>query len=174
MRDAFGGVFMIRLMLVFVFVFVTFTAISLNYAKAFRVKNTIIDFVEQEELMSLETLSKDSNRLAKLDKILDDANYNKECQTGYSNSIVTEETTGDKKYCHNGIIIERKSGLVDRRTIVYNVYTYADWNLGQAFNMILTLGGKRANSKYVKDGAWEISGEARVVQREYDIKRSGN
>ena len=54
MRDAFGGIFMIRLMLVFVFIFVAFTAISLNYAKAFRIKNKVIDFVEQEEIMDLD------------------------------------------------------------------------------------------------------------------------
>ena len=55
--------------------------------------------------------------------------------------------------------------------IVYNVYTYADWNLG-ALNMILALGGQSRNSKHVVNGSWEISGEARVVKRKYDIKWS--
>ncbi len=173
MRDAFGGIFMIRLMLVFVFVYVAFTAVSLNYAKAFRIKNKVIDFIEQEEIMDVTVLSRKCNekKCPKLDKILDDANYNKECQNVESNGIInSEKNDGKKGFCYRGIIIE-ESDKIDR-TIVYNVRSYADWNLGQAFNMVLALGGKSRSSKYVKNGSWEISGEARVVYREYDIKRS--
>ena len=171
MRDAFGGIFMIRLMLVFVFIFVAFTAISLNYAKAFRIKNKIIDFVEQEEIMDLDSAFNSANgsNLEKLDRILDDAKYNKECQNVESNGKISREALDGKAYCYRGIIIE-ESAIIDR-TIVYNVYTYADWNLG-ALNMILALGGQSRNSKHVINGSWEISGEARVVKREYDIKWS--
>ena len=38
--------------------------------------------------------------------------------------------------------------------------------------MILALGGQSRNSKHVVNGSWEISGEARVVKRKYDIKWS--
>ncbi len=169
MRDAFGGVFMMRLMLVFVFIFVAFTAISLNYAKAFRIKNSIIDFVEQQEIMDLDSLFHSSNasKLAKLDKILDDANYNKECQNVDSNGKISKEAMEGKAYCYRGIIIEQ-ADMVDK-TIIYKVYTYADWNLG-TLNMILALGGQSPNSKYVLNGSWEISGEARVVKRNYNKK----
>ena len=171
MRDAFGGVFMMRLMLVFVFIFVAFTAISLNYAKAFRIKNKVIDFVEQEEIMDLDSLfnAANSNRLSKLGNILDDAKYNKECQNVDSNGKISREALDGKAYCYRGIIIE-EAYTVDR-TIVYNVYTYADWNLG-ALNMILALGGQSRNSEHVINGSWEISGEARVVKRNYKIKWS--
>ena len=169
MRDAFGGVFMMRLMLVFVFIFVAFTAISLNYAKAFRIKNSVIDFVEQQEIMDLDELFHSGNdiRLAKLNNILVKANYNKECKNG--NGQVSREAMDGKAYCYNGIIIEQ-SEVIDR-TIVYNVYTYAGWNLG-AFNLILELGGRSRNSEEIINGSWEISGEARVVKREYTAKRS--
>ena len=50
MRDSFGGAFMFRLMLVFIFIFVAFSAVSFNYAKAFRIKNKVIDFIEQNEI----------------------------------------------------------------------------------------------------------------------------
>lgn len=49
MRDAFGGLFMIRVLLVFLLVFITFVAVAFNYARAFRVKNKIIDVIEQNE-----------------------------------------------------------------------------------------------------------------------------
>ena len=162
MREAFGGVFMIRLMLVFVFIFVAFTAISLNYAKAFRIKNRVIDFIEQQEVLSLDKLflAANQSKLEKLDVILDDANYNKECQNG-NGKIATEPGT-PKVYCYRGIIIE-ESEVIDR-TIVYNVYTYAGWNLG-ALNNILAMGGQSPNSEEIIGGSWEINGEARVVKR---------
>ena len=47
MRDAFGGTFMIKLGLVFLVVYVSFMAVAINYAKAFRVKNQIINIIEQ-------------------------------------------------------------------------------------------------------------------------------
>ena len=164
MRDAFGGVFMIRLMLVFVFIFVAFTAISLNYAKAFRIKNRIIDFVEQEEILSLDDLFKrgNGNKLKKLDKILDNANYNKECTGVGINGQITSEAGESIGYCYRGIVIE-EAEVIDK-TIKYNVYTYADWNLG-TLNMILALGGQSPNSKYVINGSWEITGTAKVVKR---------
>lgn len=49
MRDAFGGAFMIKLMLIFLVIYVCFIAIALNYAKAFRAKNGIIDLIERYE-----------------------------------------------------------------------------------------------------------------------------
>ena len=172
MRDAFGGVFMIRLMLVFVFIFIAFTAISLNYAKAFRIKNRLTDFIEQQEIFDLDTFFGKANAegIAKLDKILDDAKYNKECQNVEANGRIFREAGDGKAYCYRGIVMEQQE-IIDQ-TIVYKVYTYADWNLG-ALNMILALGGQSRNSEHVVNGSWEIAGEARVVKREYDIKLGG-
>ena len=50
MRDAFGGAFMIKIFLIFIIVYVCFTALALNYAKAFKVKNKIIDYLEDAEI----------------------------------------------------------------------------------------------------------------------------
>ena len=49
MRDAFGGTFMIYVFIVFLVVYVTFVAVAFNYARAFRVKNKVIDIIEQNE-----------------------------------------------------------------------------------------------------------------------------
>ena len=51
MRDAFGGAFMIKLFLVFILIYVCFIALALNYAKAFKVKNKIIDYLETNEII---------------------------------------------------------------------------------------------------------------------------
>ena len=47
MRDAFGGAFFIKLMLIFFAIYISFIAIALSYTKAFRVKNTIINYIEE-------------------------------------------------------------------------------------------------------------------------------
>lgn len=162
MRDAFGGVFMIKLFLVFIVIYVAFSAISLNYAKAFRIKNKIIDFIEENEIIDLNTyFSKGNNKaLKELNQILDDANYNKECKNG--NGVISSKEGTTTGYCYNGIVIELTEKVSNTQT--YTVYTYADWNLG-VLNMILALGGQNKNSQSYVNGTWEISGEAKVVIR---------
>ncbi len=49
MRDAFGGAFMLKMILVFIGIYVAFIAVAISYAKAFRVKNQIINYIEQYE-----------------------------------------------------------------------------------------------------------------------------
>lgn len=162
MRDAFGGIFMIRLFLVFIVIYVAFSAISLNYAKAFRIKNQVIDFVEEKDITDLGTFFGKANgkNLSDLDKILDKNNYNKECKNG--NGIIDNGPGEPNGYCYRGIVIQQ-IGSTDRYAI-YQINTYADWNLG-SLNMILSLGGQSQNSRNIVNGAWEITGEAKVVKR---------
>jgi len=52
MRDSVGGTFMMYVFLIFLAVYITFVAVAFNYARAFRVKNKVIDIIEQNEGMS--------------------------------------------------------------------------------------------------------------------------
>ena len=47
MKDAFGSAFIIKLMLVFMVVFICFMTVAVNFAKVFRVKNTVINILER-------------------------------------------------------------------------------------------------------------------------------
>ena len=49
MKDSFGGAFMIKLMLIFIVIYITFMCVAINYAKVFRVKNNIINILEQNQ-----------------------------------------------------------------------------------------------------------------------------
>lgn len=47
MKDSVGSTFLIGIMMVFVVIFVSFTAVIANIAKTFRMKNQVINYVEQ-------------------------------------------------------------------------------------------------------------------------------
>ena len=166
MRDAFGGVFTMNFMLVFIFIFVAFAAVSLNYAKAFRLKNSIIDFVEQNEIIDLTDIDNKTNQL---DTILNKSNYYKpeRCPDGNNGTIQNAEGK-TYSYCYNGVYITETGRQsiegTDSEIIQYEIATFANWNLG-ALNKILALGGKSENSEETLFGAWTIKGEAQIVMK---------
>ncbi len=47
MREAFGGIFSVEFLLVFLAILISIVAIIMNYAKVFRVKNQLVDYIEQ-------------------------------------------------------------------------------------------------------------------------------
>ena len=49
MREAIGGAFLIKLMMFFIAIYVMFLAIAINYSITFRVKNQIVNLIEQYE-----------------------------------------------------------------------------------------------------------------------------
>lgn len=165
MRDAFGGVFTMNFLLVFIFIYVAFTALSLNYAKAFKVKNAVIDFIEQNEIASLSENYLD-DKLVKLDEIVNKMNYNITCDNIYSKDGEQLEDMKVQSYCYKGIkitLIENEiiEGSNSER-IKYKVSTGANWNLG-VLNKILALGGQKQNSQEPIVGTWTINGEANVI-----------
>lgn len=168
MRDAFGGLFMVRLMLVFIVVYVAFTAVSFKYAKSFRVKNKVIDFVEQSQILDLDNFfnkGKNSN-LNNLNEILSAADYDVSCNDiGYNDgNIVDKDTNNIIGYCYNGIVIKKDEQKSTDNTIYYTINTYANWELG-FLNTILALGGRDPNSEKSIGGRWKITGEAKVVNK---------
>ena len=168
MRDAFGGVFMMRLMLVFIVLYVAFTAISFKYAKSFRIKNKVIDFVEQNQIIDIDTFFSQGsgNNMQELNSALRSANYTIHCnEVGYNDGKIVDRSTNKViGYCYNGVVITKNTAKSTANTIYYNVYTYVDWNLG-ALNMILALGERDPNSEEPIFGKWKITGEAIVVNK---------
>jgi len=165
MRDAFGGIFMFNLFIVFIFIFVAFSAVSLTYAKAFRLKNSLISYVEEKEIISLNL---DNNKLEGIDKILKGASYHKTCDSINKKEGISKSTEGKiNEYCHNGVVIRIKDGYPDEidgtnsKLIVYEIITYADWNLG-VMNKLLALSGRTGEGI---NGFWTIKGEAKVIAR---------
>ena len=82
MREAFGGAFMIKLMLIFLVIYVCFIAVALNYAKAFKAKNGIIDLIEKYEGFDI---CKDQ-----IDAYLNKISYNVSAQSGPTASYAAD------------------------------------------------------------------------------------
>lgn len=49
MREAIGGTWFTQLIIVFMLIFVAFLALSLNYTKAFKIKNELLTIIEKKE-----------------------------------------------------------------------------------------------------------------------------
>ena len=49
MREGIGGVWLTQLIILFILIFVAFLALSLNYTKAFKVKNELLTIIEKRE-----------------------------------------------------------------------------------------------------------------------------
>lgn len=63
MREAIGGTWLFSIVIVFIVLFTSFLAISVNYSKAFKVKNGIINIIEKNEGVSTDTVDEISSYL---------------------------------------------------------------------------------------------------------------
>lgn len=165
MRDAFGGVFMMRLFLVFIVVYVGFGAISFNYAKSFKVKNKVIDLVELSQVQPKEIDKFLNGNQEELDRIIANANYSYECSNKKDPLIKDKDSKEITGFCYKGIVVEKDELNKDTHTQTYTIKVYNSWNLG-LFDSFLAMIGRNRNEGYAVNGTWEITGEAKVHVRD--------
>ena len=134
MRDAFGGAFMIKLFLVFIIIYVSFTALALNYAKAFKVKNKIIEYIETNETVDFSNMT--AAELMNMQSFFDNEIH------GNMNYFATLNCSGSEIYCQNGIKIEEKGSATNTAGKYYRVTTAFGWNIN-FFNVISALDNKQ-------------------------------
>lgn len=75
MKEGIGGTFMIYVLLVFLAVYITFVAVAFNYARAFKVKNKVIDIIEQNEGIRDYNDIGDNSVLGQIDTYLGQVSY---------------------------------------------------------------------------------------------------
>lgn len=120
MRDAYGGTFMIQLLLIFLAIYVAFIAIALNYAKAFRVKNRIIDIIEQNEGIDYLDQSTEST-LGQINEYLHQASYYVKLDDNQLNN-----DSGTLHCYKEGYCIEEFNAYDGK---YYKVYTYMKFDM---------------------------------------------
>ena len=167
MRDAFGGSFMIMIFLVFIMIYISFTAVALNYAKAFKVKNAVISYMENSEITSLDQMTvkmEDDFKKFLDEEIVGNYNYQMNRQNfcaGYPKKTEDGRTVA---ICNNvGIIIEESSKAENTEGHYYTVNTYLGWDIG-FFRMLSSLNGDNEDPEIGEvRGYWNISGETRLI-----------
>lgn len=109
MRDAFGGTFVIKLILIFIVIYISFMAIAMQYAKTFRVKNLIINKLEQSQydgsLEDEDVLIEISDTLGQIPYNINDIGTNT-CN-GEKQRFITSET-GTSSSAGGGFCLEQK------------------------------------------------------------------
>lgn len=145
MRESFGGAFMIKLVLVFIVIYVAFMAVAVNYAKAFRVKNNVINILEQSQYQLGDDISE-------IDSYLSGVPYNLNGNTDVSSKCGSGTEFGSKNgnsvLTMNGVCITQL-GDVSNNKIYYRVTSYISIEF-PFFNIFMTL---------------PISGETKVIAR---------
>lgn len=165
MRDAFGGAFMIKVFLVFIAIYIGFTAVALNYAKAFKVKNKVIDYLESSEISSLDDIT--AAQLEEMDRYFDEevlGNMNYYAGSNFCDDVDTKDADTGRTiaYCHNsGIKIEETGRAENTEGVYYTVTTSIGWSI-PFLNNLLNLNGNSGSREVVK-GFWEISGQTRLI-----------
>lgn len=132
MREALGGTWLTQLIIIFMLIFVAFLALSLNYTKAFKVKNEILTILEKREGLT----SGDNGSIAIINNYLLSNNYHvtKPCEMGsYGvsnlNSPVAELVTNKSKsyyYCISKIKSPSSNNL---GKVYYKVNIFFYFNL---------------------------------------------
>lgn len=146
MREAIGGTFLFNIMIVFIFFFAAFLAIAINYSQAFRIKNQIINYIEQYEGIKgskdkIVDYIKDAGYYR--DKGCDCENYN--CDGFNDSRNGAPVSNADGTYTVKGLCVrELKNGNGDT---YYRVTTFVGFELPVIGNMI----------------NFEVKGETRIV-----------
>ena len=118
MRDAVGGTFMIKLLLIFLAVYTIFIAVALNYAKAFRVKNKILNIIEQSEGINSYNDVSQGAAIGQINKYMNDVHYRINTGSIEKKCIGYEYINTDRGYCIT------KIENIDKNAEYYKVTTF--------------------------------------------------
>ena len=109
MKESFGSTFMFTMIFIIFVIFIAFMSITLNFARAFRVKNGVIDIIEQYEgINNVDTYNKISNYIDRM---------------GYSCKSNTFSNVVD-------YVLNDLNGSIDGyEKKIYNIQVCVTWNL---------------------------------------------
>ena len=147
MRDAIGQVFALQIILAFVLLINGYMAYSVNYTRAFRVKNQIVTFIEQYEGPYNE------EAIEKINDYIDQMAYdvNNQQMLNFQNNNSGAECPGYKGWCYVEHNVSVASGDGERNGKYYTIVTFVNIDI-PVVNEILGLGN-----------FLQVSGETRTI-----------
>ncbi len=97
MREAIGGSFIFYFVIIFIALFILFFVGGLSYTKAFKVKNKIVDIIENNEgVINNATISEIDEKLGEIGYQIN--TYRDHCKTDGRFENATELTSGSSQY----------------------------------------------------------------------------
>lgn len=161
MRDAFGGAFMIRLFLIFILIYILLTSVALNYAKAFKVKDLVIKYLEDNEVTDFKKMIAEDRE--KLENYFETELVG---NMGYFHRFDSEDCNeAEDIYCISGVKIQQfeKPTMANKLGVYYRVTTYFQFDIGF---LRLLKAADNSNPDWSSDiGRFTISGETRPIVR---------
>ncbi len=100
MKEAFGTAYVVNFVIIFVILFIFFFVAGMSYTKAFKIKNRIVDIIEENECYSEDATCESKGQI---DDILNEAGYRvtnskPNCKTIQGPELLTT-TTNTFNYC---------------------------------------------------------------------------
>ena len=132
MKESFGGLFTIRLMMIFFVIYVTFIGVALNIAKAYRIKNGVINILEQGQYSGGDMSAENASIGTKLDDYFEKIPYKVPDERG---SKIKEKYCNDSVY-YEGVCIIPGGGDPDANYYKVIVFMSAEFPF---FDIDLTL-----------------------------------
>jgi len=115
MREAIGGAFLIKLVMIFIVIYVCFLSIAINYSITFRVKNQIINLIEEYEGLE--------NAESKIKEYVDSVGYYRTF-----NAFNNDRDDCPPENNYGGYCIVPKDKESSKRGIHYRVTTYVSFD----------------------------------------------
>ena len=122
MREAIGTTWTLQLVIIFMLIFVAFLSLSLNYTKAFKIKNELISTIEKFEGLTFSEAVKEPGSVRIINNYLLYNNYSSEgaCDTGSYGSTNLQSTSLEpveegKKYYYCVKKIDRSNSNLPNR-----------------------------------------------------------
>lgn len=165
MREAIGGTWLFQIVIFFVLLFTAFMCLSINYSKAFNVKNTIVKAIERSGGVDLTTSAPDNETIQSIVNYLNEISYRTtgKCPRGY------------KGYNRSGVIDSNNSAFciskketnieIDGATTddlpdmsYYRIIVFFQLDLpifNELFNFKVTGDTRKVNTSYSKDGVYK-------------------
>ena len=135
MKEAIGSSWMLGLAVTFIVLFTSYLAVSINYTRAFKVKNEIINIIESNQGFSQNTQNKIKTYLDTM---------------GYANTVTNaNDCTKYGKYGAGGYCVQKNQ---NGSGYTYKVTTFIKIELPIInFKILIPIGGETKTLYYVND-----------------------
>lgn len=156
MKEAIGSSWMLGLAVTFIVLFTSYLAVSINYTKAFKVKNEIINIIESNQGFT-ENINSDNFKNFTPDefknsKITEEKIYGYLQSIGYANTAITEADCSGRglgKYGEGGYCVQKNQ---NGSGYTYKVTAFIKIELPIInFKILIPIGGETKTLYYVND-----------------------